>query len=291
MCALGSELKLDVAQTRHRGHATALAAQAARDGLDAVVALGGDGTVNEVVNGLLRVGVPAPAMLGVVPAGDANVFARSLGIPPDPVEATGVLLDCLRNRSTRVVGLGRANGRHFTFTAGMGIDAMAVHRVERARGRGRRSTAPRYLRAAVRSYLGSDRRRPALEVELPAEPTSRRVFLAIVSNTAPWTYAGDRPVWVSPRASYDRGLDLLGLVRFGPLSLARTATGMLRGGAGPRGKAVLARHDLPALVVRASYPIDFQLDGEYLGERTEINFRSVPRALRILAPGGDGPAL
>lgn len=282
--ALGSELKVDVAQTRHRGHATALAAQAARDGCDAVVALGGDGTVNEVVNGLLRVAVPATAMLGVVPTGDANVFARGLGIPAEPIDATSVLLDCLRERSTRLLGLGRADGRHFTFTAGLGIDAMAVHRVERARRQGRRSTAPRYLRAAVRSYLASNHRRPVLELDLPEERAGRPAFLAVVSNTAPWTYVGRRPVWLSPRASYESGLDLLALSSFGPIAVARTATGMLAGESGPRGPAVVSRHDLASLVVRARHPVDFQLDGEYLGERSEVNFVAVPRAVRVLAP-------
>ncbi len=94
--ALGSELKLDVAVTRRRGHATALADAARRDGLDLVISLGGDGTVNEVVNGLLRAGPDPQTALGVVPAGDGNVLARTLDIPLDPVEATSALLDGLR---------------------------------------------------------------------------------------------------------------------------------------------------------------------------------------------------
>ena len=122
--ALASEIKLDVAETAARGHACELARQAAQDGLDVVVALGGDGTVNEVVNGLLAEGTGAdlPA-LAVLPAGGTNVFARALGMPNSPVEATSQLLDALRTGRRRTIGLGRADDRWFTFCAGLGIDA------------------------------------------------------------------------------------------------------------------------------------------------------------------------
>src|SRR5205814_6081853 len=137
--ALRSEVDLAVAYTRRRGHATALARDAARDGLDLVVTLGGDGTVNEAVNGLMAEGEYAedrPA-LAVVPGGSTNVFARALGLPGDWAEGTGVILEALREGRTRTIGLGRADDRYFTFCAGVGLDAEVVHRVERARLRGR----------------------------------------------------------------------------------------------------------------------------------------------------------
>src|SRR6185437_10523135 len=93
--ALAGELDTAIGETAYRGHAVELARAAAEDGVDLIVALGGDGTVNEVVNGILTArlpdGVPRPD-LGVVPGGSTNVFARALGLPNDPVEATGVLL-------------------------------------------------------------------------------------------------------------------------------------------------------------------------------------------------------
>ena len=132
--ALEAELKLEVAHTRHRGHASELAREAREDGLDLVVVLGGDGTVNEVVNGLLagrtRPDVPD---LAVVPGGGTNVFTRALGVPRDPVEATGALLDALRDHRRRSIGLGVAGDRWFTFNAGMGWDAEVVARVDRRR--------------------------------------------------------------------------------------------------------------------------------------------------------------
>src|SRR5580692_4968943 len=139
--ALGSDLKLDVVQTAYRGHAIELGAQAAEAGLDLVVVLGGDGTINEIVNGLLGSGpwqgsAAATPALAVVPGGSTNVFSRALGIARDPVVATSELLEALRAGRSRRIGLGRVDDRWFTFTAGLGIDADAVRRVERARNKG-----------------------------------------------------------------------------------------------------------------------------------------------------------
>src|SRR5918997_4992478 len=108
--ALASELKLDVVETTHRGHARELGAQAAAEDIDLVVSVGGDGTVNEVVNGILTDG-PAPhlPMLAVVPGGSTNVFSRALGRSRDPVEATAEILASLRAGRTRMVSLGTAN--------------------------------------------------------------------------------------------------------------------------------------------------------------------------------------
>ena len=191
--ALGGELKLDVVETAHRGHARELGAQAAADGMDVVVSVGGDGTVNEVVNGLLENG-PAPhlPMLAVVPGGSTNVFSRALGRSRDPVEATAEILASLREGRTRLVSLGtvsatgtehrrsrvdrragrrgrRCRGppdwtppRWFVFAAGLGFDADVIARVEAQRARGRRSTGPLYVRQAVGTFLlGRERRRPA----------------------------------------------------------------------------------------------------------------------------------
>src|SRR5438046_8401837 len=124
--ALRSVVDLDVTHTRERGHAASLAERAAADGVDVVVVLGGDGTVNEVVNGLLAHGIPGhgPA-LAVVPGGSTNVFARALGLPADWVEATGVLLEALRDGRYRTIGLGRADGRYVPRLAGGGVERPA----------------------------------------------------------------------------------------------------------------------------------------------------------------------
>ena len=283
--ALGSELKLDVAETSYRGHASQLTAEAVRDGRELVVALGGDGTVNEVVNGLMAGGV-AGALLGVVPGGGANVFARALGLPTDPVQATSALLDALRAGSSRSLSLGRADERWFTFTAGLGLDATAVKVVERARRTGRTATAGGYLRATVRSYLGRpDRRQPAISLSLPGEPPVSGLHLVIASNTAPWTWFGDRPIQLSPAASFATGLDVLAMRRLGPLAVSRASLGMLwPRGVGPRGRGVIRWHDLAELRLEANRPLDFEVDGDYLGERESVTLRCVRDALHVLVP-------
>jgi diacylglycerol kinase family enzyme len=283
--ALASELKLDIAETAYRGHATRLAAEAVRDGRDLVLAFGGDGTVNEVVNGLLEAG-PGGAVLGVVPGGGANVFARALGLPTDPVEATSELLDALRAGRTRSISLGRADERWFTFTAGLGIDASAVKIVERARRHGRTPTAAGHVRAAVRSYLGAaGRRRAPITLSVPGRPPLTGLHLVIASNTAPWTWFGERPVQLSPKAAFGTGLELLGMRRLGPVAVTRAVLGMIGPrGAGPRGRAVVREHDLADCLLRADRPMDFELDGEYLGERETVSLRCVRDALRVLEP-------
>jgi diacylglycerol kinase family enzyme len=281
--ALASEFKVDVVETTHRAHAAELAAAARRDGLDVVVVLGGDGTLNEVINGLLEEG-PRPSVtprLGIVPGGCANVAARALGLPVTPVEATGVLLDSLRAGRSRLIGLGRADERYFAFCTGLGIDGGTVRRVERTRGR-RPVTGPRYVRsAAVEFFAHTQRRNPVLTLQRPGSDP-RRVCLALVCNTRPWTFLGDRAVNPCPRAGFETGLDVFALHRAGTLATLRHLAQSF-GQRGPRGRSVVYWHDEPMLTITADRPLPFQVDGDYLGERSSLELRSVPAALRVLA--------
>lgn len=287
--ALGAELKVDVVETRARGHATELAAQATEDGVDYVVALGGDGTLNEVVNGLLaqgRLGDDVP-VLGIVPGGCTNVLARSLGLPTDPVEGTAELLAGVRLGRTRTIGLGRADERWFTFCAGLGIDAATVQRVEGKRGRGGQVTSWRYARSALIEYFFHlSHRRPPLTVSVPGHDDVE-VFLGLVCNTAPWTYLGERPVDPCPDASFETGLDLFGLTAMHALPTLRILAQLF--GDGPHGRRVLALHDLDAVTVRAAEPTALQVDGDHLGDAETVTFTSVPAALRVVdgAPGSE----
>ncbi|MFI5931643.1 diacylglycerol/lipid kinase family protein [Actinoplanes sp. NPDC051494] len=291
--ALRSEIDLTVEYTRKRGHAASLAREAAEAGVEVVVALGGDGTVNEVVNGLMTTepGLSAqgvsPAFrlpaLAVVPGGSTNVFARALGLPRDWAEGTGVILDGLRSGRHRVIGLGRADDRYFTFTAGMGLDAAVTRRVEQARLRGRTSTPGLYLRSILGQVLsGEDRKTPPLSIERPGEESEMALGTVIIQNTAPWTYVGDRAINPNPQASFDRGLDVLALRSLGVATTTRTVTQMTSRNADPHGKNVLRLHDQAEFTVVASRPQSFQLDGDYLGERQKVHFLSVPEALRVI---------
>lgn len=269
--ALASEMKLEAVTTEYRGHARDLGRQAAEsEDIDLVVALGGDGTVNEVVNGLLHHG-PDPdrlPLLAVVPGGSTNVFARALGLPNDVVEATGAILDGLRERRERVVGLGLAAGtpgtedeavpsRWFTFNAGFGFDAGVVGRVEQQREQGKRSTHALYLRQVIRQFLDEPHRRHGtITLERAGEEPVTDLVMSIICNTAPWTFLGNRPVYASPKASFDTGLDVLALSRLSTASIARYATQLLTSSPerGPRGRHVVSLHDLSGFTLHSKAP-------------------------------------
>jgi len=286
--ALSSALDLEVVQTRYRGHASPVAEAAARDGYGLVLTLGGDGTVNEAVNGLLRAHPPGAAassapLLAPLPGGNANVFTRALGLPADPVDATGRILASLPAGRTRTVGLGMADGRYFCFNAGLGLDAEVVRVVEGLRARGRTLSAALYVWTAVRQFYSvTDRREPALTLERDGAPPMDALFLGLVSNTSPWTYLGERPVNASPGAGFDTGLDLFALRKLSALRTLNALRQML-GEAGPAGKYVVNLHDQDTLTFRAARPVAFQVDGEYMGEREHVILRSIPNALRVLA--------
>lgn len=284
--ALASAADLEVVETANRGHAAALACRAMRNGTDVVVALGGDGTVNEVVNGLLTDGVhdSVPA-LGVVPAGSTNVFARALGLPDDPIEATGVLLEGLRSHSRRAVSMGQADDRWFVFAAGLGFDAAIVAGVEQRRRRGKRSTHVLYARVGLREYLAhrARERRPAkIHVELPDGTRYDDVHFAMVTNTDPWTYAGRRPLRPTPEASFEDGLALYARRRMGAPGLLYSLARM--SGASPRvgRRGAYLHHDLPTVMLLADEPMPFQVDGDYVGTRDKIQLSSTPRAIQVV---------
>jgi len=286
--ALASELDLDVVQTRYRGHAAHVAEGAAREGFGLVLTLGGDGTVNEVVNGILRArppgaGPPAAPLLAALPGGSANVFIRALGLPVDPVDATGRVLRSLPAGRTRTIGLGLADGsRYFCFNAGLGIDAEVVRVVEGLRARGRAASAALYVRTTVRQFTSvTNRREPALTLERDGQPAMDGLFLGIVSNASPWTYLGQRPVNASPRAGFDTGLDLFAMRKIGTMRTLNAVRQMLSD-KGPAGRHVVSLHDQDVLAFRAVRPVAFQVDGEYVGEREHVMLRSIPNALRVL---------
>ena len=285
--ALGASLDLTVATTGARGHAQELAAHAAADGVELVLVLGGDGTVNEVVNGLLgdddRPDPTTRPVLGIVPGGNANVMARALGLPHDPVEATGAIIDAVRFGRTRTVGLGRADARWFTFNAGLGLDAEVVAAVEKARTRRRGASSGLYVRQALTQFLrDTDRSSPALTLRREDGSTAAGLFMAIVQNTAPWTYLGLRALNPNPDASFDTGLDLFALRSLDVVPTLRVVQQILAGGDGPRGKDVVRLHDQRELTLTAVRPTALQVDGDHVGSVTEVVLRSVPEALRVL---------
>ena len=286
--ALASRLKLEVAHTTHRGHAAELAHRAALEGMSHVVIHGGDGTVNEAINGLL--GAPQQLPLGrtptvcVVPGGSANVFARSLGIHPSPVEATNQLLDLLAARQTRRIGLGHCDNRWFCFTAGLGVDAKVVEAMEAARKSGHLATPSRYVRTTVRTFLHDARSPALLTVTVPGSEPVEGVHFAFVSNTSPWTYLNEREVITNPDTTFEGGLGLFAMRSMGTLTSLRLTRQLLSPTAKPKNKHLLRLDDIPSVRIQSAEPIGFQVDGDYLGNRSDVEFTSVPDMLDVVAP-------
>jgi diacylglycerol kinase family enzyme len=277
--ALESDLKLEVVETKRRGHATDVARTAAADGVDVLVALGGDGTVNEVVNGI----VGTATELAVVPGGSTNVFARALGLSGDPVEATSEILDALRTGRRREVNLGMANDRYFTFCAGAGIDAEVVRVVERHRRNGRTATPGLYVRSAVFHYfLGTERKTPSITIERPGHDAETGLFNVIIANGAPWTYFGEHPVDPCPLAKFDGGLDVLAMRKLKTFSTLRVVRQMFDAKPRMKSRAAFQIHDADEFTVTSDRPLAYQLDGDYLGEVEQVTFRSVRDALSVV---------
>ncbi len=293
--ALSHELDLEVTFTTHRGHGVDLGNWALDNRLDAVIALGGDGVVNEVVNGMLRDGpgrhVPA---LGVIPGGSANVFSRTLGIPSDPVEATGAVLRSAREGRFRRIGVGHARfddrSRWFVVNAGLGIDAEIIASMERQRRAGKKASPARYFLATVREYFQTRHPIP-MTLSRSGSPAIENVVLAIVQNTSPWTYFGAVPIDPCPHASFETGLDVFALRSLDPLTTVQAATRMLgrlsRGSSG-RGRGagrIVVWHDQSRFTVEVAHPgavVALQIDGEGLGSTTSAQFASHPAALLVM---------
>src|ERR1700744_3496593 len=240
--ALGSRLELDTKQTQYRGHAGELAAASAAEGYDLVVTFSGDGTVNEVVNGLMRIAEPTDRpVLAPIPGGGANVFARPLGLPPDAGGAVQRILAAVGSGERRKIGLGLAGDRYFTFSAGLGVDAEVIGDMERQRAHGRRASVAAYLRTAVRRYYRTDRSRPALTVRVPGQSPLHNLFAGVVTNSSPWTYLGSHPVRPA-HADFSSGLDLFALRRLRTLTTLAALGHMMRSHEGepPTGRDVVS---------------------------------------------------
>ncbi|HEX2030228.1 MAG TPA: diacylglycerol kinase family protein [Actinomycetota bacterium] len=279
--ALASEAKVEMTLTKRQGHASYLAKGAVHEGVDLVVSLGGDGTVNEVANGLAGSHVP----LGIIPGGGTNVMARSLGIPRDPIDATAYLLSNLRTPPRRVA-LGRAEGRHFTFACGMGLDGAIVREVERRQLRKKAVGQGYYVWSGLRLFFGGiDRRSPSVIVRWGPNLEHRRdgLFLAVCQKNDPFTYLGSRPMRICPDVRLEGGIDCLGLDRLTTSFVLRIVTEMFGSGRHVRNRHVLYLRDQERIEITAEEPLPVQMDGEYLGERRRLLLELVPDALSLVA--------
>jgi diacylglycerol kinase family enzyme len=280
MGALGVRLDVELVETDHRGHATGLAAGAAAAGFDGIVAMGGDGTANEVLNGI---GDALP--VGILPAGGTSVLARALGMPRHIGPAATRIADALVEGRERFINLGLVNGRRFSFASGLGADAQAVRLVDGAgRPKGRRPGDAYFAAQIMRTLLRGDFREPALEVLMQDEVVARGGSI-FVANVHPWSYVGPFALKLAPRATFEGGLDVVIPSDMRRRHLPRYATQLLvTGSQAYRTDRLLAYlHDVDEVRVACSRPLPLHVDGDDLGDVEEAHFAVVRDAARILA--------
>jgi diacylglycerol kinase family enzyme len=253
-------------------HGAELAVQAAD--VERIYVFAGDGGYNEVVNGLDR-DVP----VGFIPGGSTSVLPRALGIPRDPREAARSLAQSTTERS---ITLGRVNGRRFTFSAGLGLDAELVRRVDAlGRDAGRRAGDLAFARKLLGIFAERRGRfEPSMEI-VGVGP----VAFALVANGNPYSYVGRLPLRIAPQASFEGGLDLVAPRELKARLLPQVAWWALAGRGQDRSPKVLYVHDADELHVISETPVPLQVDGEDLGDVTEAVFEAERAALRVLVPG------
>ena len=287
--ALRGSFDVDAVDTERPDHATELCREAADEGYDAVVAFGGDGTVNEAANGLAGTGTP----LTPLPGGRANVYCRMLGIPSDVIDATEHLLSLAANWRTRAVDLGRVGDRYFLFSAGVGLDASVVARVDANHGLKARLGEYYYAWVAgatyTRRYLV---RPPRFAAELGSrstEPGSPHLegVTVVIQNASPYTYFGDRSVEMAEGASLQSG-DLAGVIlkRTSPFDIPSIAWRALSSRAKISGhRQVQPFNAEKQLLIRSldDRELPVQVDGDFIGTAVEHRFSVVPGALFVLA--------
>ena len=282
--ALSRDHEVQMVETNRRGHATRFAQDAARRGLDVVVAFGGDGTLNEVATGLAG----TDTALAVMPGGSTNVFARTIGLKNDPAVAVKQIVGGLKEGRGEPIGLGRVNGRYFCFHTGIGFDAAVVREVEKRASLKRYAGHPLFVAASLQTWLAKyDRAKPHFRV-IGDNWRVDEGFFTVVLNTNPYTYLGNRPLDLSPAATLDRGLVAVSFKTLSAGAVLKTLFGALRGGGikvDAKNADILDVHtDLSHLIVSSEEHFPFQLDGDYLGETTNLEFHHVPEALRMVRP-------
>lgn len=280
--ALSADHDLEMMETSRRGHAARLARGAARRGVEVVAVLGGDGTLNEAADGL----VGTQTALAPLPGGSTNVYARTLGIAHDPVDATAQLLGSLERRSFQRIGLGQVNGRYFLFHSGIGFDAAVVSWVERHSSIKRYAAHPLFVVASFDTWLRTyDHSHGRFEVALDSGEVIEGGTLTIVSKTSPYTYLGNRPLVVAPATGLETPLSVTVVkTRRAPSMLTLAAVAMLSPEALHRHPNVEHRDGVSSATITGDEPFPYQVDGDYLGEVSRLDFGYEPDVLTLVLP-------
>jgi diacylglycerol kinase family enzyme len=281
--ALQGRYSVEAVDTEARAHATELCREAAAEGYDVVVAFGGDGTVNEAANGLAGSDTPLTAL----PGGSTNVFCRTLGVPNDVVDATEHLLGMADRFRPIRVDLATAGGRHFTFSAGVGLDASVVQRVDSHPRLKARFGEWYFTWAAISTFNRRYLVRPP-RVRVQAGGRELEGVTVIVQNSDPYSYFGRRPIRICESSNPINGrLSAAVLARATPIEMPTLIPRLFSGRA-----STVARHrqiesvtDLRGLkvVTADGEPFPLQMDGDYVGEFREVEFGVVPAGLAVVS--------
>jgi diacylglycerol kinase family enzyme len=286
--ALQGRYEVEAVTTEAQNHATEIGREVRDHGYDVVVAFGGDGTLNEVANGLAGTDVP----VSVLPGGSTNVVCRTLGIPNDVVDATEHLLALADDWAPRKIDLGKVDDRHFVFACGVGIDATVVRRVD-AHPRLKSRAGPYYyswagVSAFYRQYLYNPVR---VRVETGGEAVEG--VTAIVQNSDPFTYFASRPIRVCEGIAIDDGTLSVAVLKRATQRGTPTLIRRLFSESRPASRHRQVEHfdDVATATVNSISeakdgslrPFPLQVDGDYIGDRTRIELSVHPDALTIVA--------
>ncbi len=277
--ALSADFRLEVAETKERGHASELATEAALDGVDLVVVFSGDGTVNEVVNVLAG----TETAIAALPGGATNIFVRALGLPLNPVEATGTLIAKALDDEAFKLSLGVADGRYFAVNCGAGVDAAAMRRLDERFPK----TKAKFDRVAFRAVawellVGYAGRMADLEVRIDeGEPLPS--LSVMVGRTDPYTYYRGRGIRMTPEASLDEGLDVLSVRKLRRRSVPRIAWQVFGSARHVHGRDIDYVHDASHVVVTSEKPFPVQVDGDSTGDHRRLEIDLAREALWVVA--------
>mgnify|MGYP006194738125 FL=1 len=271
---------VQVVETNERGHATRFAQDAASRGLDAVVGFGGDGTLNEIATGLAG----SDTALAMLPGGSTNVFVRTLGIVNDPMVALTQLMAGIDRNEIERVSLGQANGRYFTFHAGIGYDAAVVEQVERRSSLKRLVGQPLFAYSALHSWFKSyDRKYPHFTMNIDGRAIPNG-FFSVVLNTNPYTFVGKHAIHLSSAASLEKKLVVVTFRKMTTPLMLKTLYSALRRGGLETSSGIDIATDVEHVKIEFPAPFPYQLDGDYLGDTTSIDIKHCPEALRLVRP-------
>ena len=285
---LDEKLSLTVKVTTRASDATKFASTAQSEGFELVISLGGDGTLNEIANGVLQdPGHKSNPIIAAIPGGNANVFVRNIGWPKSPLAACAQILDSVEQNKVKTIGVGRATtaslSRYFLFNCGIGLDAAVLARMQNWRASGRRATDVAYTGLALHELLvRTNRKEPQIEVRDFNGTPLGKAHLALIINLAPWTYLGELALPLTPEATLDTALDVFAAKELTLSGISRLIRRAIR--------TETENHDVSFITMSNQESASFvsteqmwvQVDGEVLERSQHLDVEYLPGALRIL---------